>query len=135
MRSWFSTNFSREIEVCQNKENKSGNFSREFEVSQNNVNKSDNFSREIEVLGTYSGSNTAASQAINASLFSIIILIWILNRFFLYKLVDQMLLIPTQNTNKWTNMVEGQMARYPICSLSILLFVLFLANDRPEFPL
>ena len=77
------------------------NFSREIEVGQNSVNKSDNFSREIEVLGTYSGSNTAASQAINASLFSIIILIWILNRFFLYKLVEQMLLIPTKYKQIW----------------------------------
>ena len=70
-----SDNFSREIEVGQINENKSDNFSREIEIGQINVNKSDNFSREIEVLGTYSGSNTAASQAINASLFSIIILI------------------------------------------------------------
>ena len=70
-----SDNFSREIEVGQINENKSDNFSREIEIGQINVNKSDNFSREIEVLGTYSGSNTAASQAISASLFSIIILI------------------------------------------------------------
>ena len=68
-------NCIREIEVGLNSVNKSDNFSCEIEVGQNSVNKSDNFSREIEVLGTYSGSNTAASQAINASLFSIIILI------------------------------------------------------------